>query len=432
MSNARTLLCAVPQPVADARRIGSLRGFLHVTLAAGLLLGLQGLTAGPAAVATLPSALLARPIAAPQVREDITGSVVMASADFTPKLLKTPGLFKDILDGAFSLVKPRPAKPAPQVAPEEVAGDTDELIPFNGRTVPRWLVHSILKAAHVTGVDPVYMMTLADVESSLSPEAKAPTSSAQGLFQFIDSTWIETVYHHAADYGFGAAAEAIDYVNGELEVDAKNRDWIMGLRRDPFFSALMAGELIKDVERALQAEGERELAEAELYLAHFLGATSAVRFLEVLDQDPNMKASKLFPKAAKANAGLFMEGKGRKRRPVSVAELYDRIDSKIVRRLDRYEGIGPYLAEIALRQINQLVRHRGAPENLVPVREAAEAADHFEIGLGLAERELPDGLEMLRRLVDGLFGDRDDSLQTLEMVRSLRMSEGKEVEEPLI
>ena len=140
---------------------------------------------------------------------------------------------------------------------------------------------------------------------------------------------------HAADYGFGAAAEAIGYVNGELEVDAKHRDWIMGLRTDPFFSALMAGELIKDVERALQAEGERELAEAELYLAHFLGASSAVRFLEVLDQDPNRKASKLFPKAAKANAGLFMEGKGRKRRPVSVAELYDKIDSKIVRRLDR-------------------------------------------------------------------------------------------------
>ena len=151
------------------------------------------------------------------MREDITGSVVMASADFTPKLLKTPGLFKAILDGAFSLVKPRAEKPAPRRHSEEVAGDPDELIPFNGRTVPRWLVHSILKAAHVTGVDPVYMMTLADVESSLSPEAKAPTSSAQGLFQFIDSTWIETVYHHAADYGFAAAAEAIDYVNGELD-----------------------------------------------------------------------------------------------------------------------------------------------------------------------------------------------------------------------
>ena len=347
MSNARSLLCAVPQPVADVRKSGR-RRFLHLTLTAGLIAGLQGFAAGPAAVATLPSALLARPLAAPATQPDITGSVVTASMDFTPKLIKEPGLFKAILDGAFTFKKPRAAKPAPQEIPdEEVAGDPDELIPFNGRTVPRWLVHSILKAAHVTGVDPVYMMTLADVESSLSPEAKAPTSSAQGLFQFIDSTWIETVYHHAADYGFAAAAEAIGYVNGELEVDPKHRDWIMSLRTDPYFSALMAGELIKDVERALQAVGERELAEAELYLAHFLGASSAVRFLEVLDQDPNMKASKLFPKAAKANAGLFTEGKGRKRRSVSVAELYNKIDSKIVRRLDRYEGIGPYLAEIS-------------------------------------------------------------------------------------
>ncbi|HET9583209.1 MAG TPA: lytic transglycosylase domain-containing protein, partial [Bradyrhizobium sp.] len=125
----------------------------------------------------------------------------------------------------------------------------------------------------------------------------------------------------------------------------KDRAWVMSLRTDPYFSALMAGELIKDVERALQAQGERELQEAELYLAHFLGAGSAVRFLEVLDNDPNMSATKLFPKAAKANAGLFREGKGRKRRAVSVAELYNRIDSKIVRRMDRYEEIGPILAE---------------------------------------------------------------------------------------
>jgi len=349
MSNARTLLCAVPQPVADGRKTGNRRRSFHLALAASLVIGLQGLTAGPAAVATLPSALLAKPSALEATQPAITGSVVTASAEFTPKLAKDPGLFKAILDGAFSIVKPRAMKPAPQTSPDEVAGDPDELIPFNGRTVPRWLVHSILKAAHATGVDPVYMMTLADVESSLSPEAKAPTSSAQGLFQFIDRTWLEVVQLHAADYGFTAAAEAIRTVDGDPVVSDKDRAWIMNLRTDPYFSALMAGELIKDVERALQAQGERELAEAELYLAHFLGASAAVRFLEVLDQDPNMKASKLFPKAARANAGLFMEGKGRKRRPVTVAELYNKIDSKIVRRLDRYEGIGPYLAEVTRR-----------------------------------------------------------------------------------
>jgi hypothetical protein len=307
------------------------------------MVGFQGMVAGPAAVATLPSAVSARPY------------VAAAAFEFKPALVKDPNLFGSILEDAFSIARLRPAKPeakpepksAPEVYPEEASVDPNEIIPFSGRNVPRWLVHSILKAAHVTGVDPVYMMTLADVESSLSPMAKAPTSSAQGLFQFIDRTWLEVVNIHAADYGFGAAAEAIRVVNGDpVVVNEKDREWVMSLRQDPYFSALMAGELIKDVERALQAQGERELAEAELYLAHFLGAGSAVRFLEVLDENPNMSASRLFPKAAKANAGLFMDGKGRKRRAVTVAELYNRIDTKIVRRMARYYEIGPYLAEI--------------------------------------------------------------------------------------
>src|SRR5918995_2760385 len=356
---ARTLLCAVPHPVPVAHRGGRLiRRSLHLSLALAAMIGFQGMTAGPAAVATLPSALTARPQAI-VIEPIVTASLDFVpqfgpadlapqpvSSDFTPQLGREPGLFQAILDGAFSLSKARRAKPAPQEAAPETAEDPDELIPFSGRKIQRWLVHSILKAAHVTGVDPVYMMTLADVESSLSPEAKAPTSSAQGLFQFIDRTWLETVRNHAADYGFAAAAAAIRIVDGDPVVGDRDREWIMGLRTDPYFSALMAGELIKDVERALQAQGERELAEAELYIAHFLGASSAVRFLEALDQDPNMKASKLFPKAARANKGLFMEGKGRKSRSVSVAELYNKIDSKIVRRMDRYDDISPFLVEI--------------------------------------------------------------------------------------
>ena len=111
----------------------------------------------------------------------------------------------------------------------------NESVPFGGRSVPRWLFHTILHAARTTGVDPSYMVTLADVESSLLPDAKAPTSSAEGLFQFIDSTWLETVFNHAADYGFGAASGRHQMVDGEPVVDQRqDRAWIMGLRRDPF------------------------------------------------------------------------------------------------------------------------------------------------------------------------------------------------------
>ncbi|MBZ6076315.1 transglycosylase SLT domain-containing protein [Microvirga puerhi] len=311
----------------------------HALLAMSVLAGTQVLAAGPAAVATVPSAVMARPFLPAPVSH-------VEAAVFSPQLGTIPGLFRSILEDAFPSLNV--ARASSREEETTVAtGNPDEMIPFSGRSAPRWLVHSILKAARVTGVDPVYMMTLADVESSLSPEAKAPTSTAEGLFQFIDRTWLETVYAHAADYGFAAAAKAIRIVDGEPAVEQKDKAWILSLRTDPYFSGLMAGELIKDVEQALRAQGERELAEAELYLAHFLGASSAVRFLDVLDKDPSTKAAKLFPQAAKANAALFMDGKGRKRRSVSVAELYNRIDSKIVRRMDRYEDIRPLLAEIS-------------------------------------------------------------------------------------
>ncbi|MGO4573080.1 transglycosylase SLT domain-containing protein [Microvirga sp. 2TAF3] len=357
-TNVRTPHGAAPHSVRGVLKTYGRQGSrpLRILLALSLMVGFQGMTAAPAAVATLPSALLARPL--------VPSDTAIASEEpirFTPGLNNHPGLFDAILETAFSAPQAEPALQIESVPPFQIeaalqigitpvepAGNPDELIPFSGRNVPRWLVHSILRAAHVTGVDPVYMMTLADVESSLSPEAKAPTSSAEGLFQFIDSTWLETVYTHAADYGFEAAAKAIRMVNGELVVgNDKDKAWVMSLRCDPYFSALMAGELIKDVERALQEQGERELTEAELYMAHFLGASSAVRFLEALDKDPSIKAAKLFPQAARANAALFLDGKGKKRRAVSVAELYNRIDSKIIRRMDRYEDIGPLLAEVA-------------------------------------------------------------------------------------
>ena len=53
--------------------------------------------------------------------------------------------------------------------------------------VPRWLAETVVRAADATGVDPSYMMALADKESSLLPDNKAPTSSAEGLLQFVEA-----------------------------------------------------------------------------------------------------------------------------------------------------------------------------------------------------------------------------------------------------
>jgi hypothetical protein len=331
-------LVDLPVPDRRAPHFSSVfKYLLSGSAVVGLVACLQIPSAGPAAVANLAG----QPVTLADASGDIQISVAPAGpagvAEAAPEAL--PALDGALFSAIINESLPARSRPEPQATGSVSRQNPDEILTFGTKRAPRWLVETILKASQVTGVDPIYMMTLADVESSLSPVAKASTSSAEGLFQFIDRTWLEILYMHGAEHGFGAAAAAIRMVDDEPVVADRDRAWVLGLKRDPYLSALMAGELIRDIRRELQAQGERELSEAELYLAHFFGASSAVRFLAALDENPDASAARLFPRAAKANLGLFTEKNGRKRRPITVAELYDRIDSKIVRRLNSFDKV---------------------------------------------------------------------------------------------
>src|SRR4051794_15702179 len=94
---------------------------------------------------------------------------------------------------------------------KELGGET---LTFEQMRVPRWLTETVVRAAQVTGVDPAYLMALADKESSLLPDNKARTSSAEGLFQFIESTWLEVLRRYGPKHGFVAEAEAIQMASG--------------------------------------------------------------------------------------------------------------------------------------------------------------------------------------------------------------------------
>jgi len=234
--------------------------------------------------------------------------------------------------------------PEPQAvataAEPRVANDPQELLQFDDMRVPRWIVETILKASDVTGVDPVYMMALADKESSFVPANKAGTSSAEGLFQFISSTWLEVVRSFGAKHGLAAEAAAITRVGGQLSIaDETTRDHVLGLRRDPYLSALMAAEMMKRDRAKVERRLGRSISRSEFYLAHFFGVDSASKFMALLDGKPKQSAPRVFPKAAKANKTLFFVKKGRKTRQLSVAEVYSKIDGMIDKRLDRYQGV---------------------------------------------------------------------------------------------
>jgi hypothetical protein len=223
---------------------------------------------------------------------------------------------------------------------------SEDYVDFEGMRVPRWIVYTVLRASEVTGADPVYMMALADKESSFIPANKATTSSAEGLFQFIASTWLEAVRSFGPKHGLLAEAKAIEIVNGKPAAqDEAMRGHILGLRRNPYISALMAAEMMKRDKAKIEGKLGRKLSQSEFYLSHFFGVDSASKFIALVDDTPQKSAPDAFPAAAKANKSLFFAKTGNKTRQLSVAEVYGKIDSMIDKRLDRYSDVSTRSAD---------------------------------------------------------------------------------------
>ena len=168
------------------------------------------------------------------------------------------------------------------------------------------VTRAIAQAAEATGADFDYLMAQARIESSMNPGARARTSSAEGLYQFIDSTWLSTLDRHGERYGYGAVADAIQSRAGRSSIsNPGNTAAIMALKFDPQASAMMAGALAQDNRAELMAVLGREPDATELYMAHFLGSAGAGKFLSALARDPSASAAPLMPQAAAANRSIF-------------------------------------------------------------------------------------------------------------------------------
>ena len=187
---------------------------------------------------------------------------------------------------------------------------------------------AIQLASARTGVDFSYLFNQARIESGLNPNARARTSSATGLFQFIDQTWLGTVKRHGAEHGLAWAADAIRQgPNGRYYVaDPQLRGSILDLRRQPEAASAMAAEFAADNRTYLENRLDRPVEPVDLYLAHFLGAGGASRFLRAHDANPNASAAAVLPAAARANRWVFFNRDGS---PRSFAQIRERFAEKI-------------------------------------------------------------------------------------------------------
>jgi hypothetical protein len=180
---------------------------------------------------------------------------------------------------------------------------------------------AIKQAASTTGTSFEYLLATAKMESNFNPAAGASTSSARGLFQFIDQTWLGTVKEAGSQLGYGNYADAITKSSsGSYSVrDPSARSAILKLRDDPAASSAMAGVLTQSNSFKLTGKIGRRPSDGELYMAHFMGVGGAAKLIANAEDNPRASGARLFPNAAAANRSIFYERGGRAR---SVSEVY--------------------------------------------------------------------------------------------------------------
>jgi hypothetical protein len=263
------------------------------------------------------------------------------------------------------------------------------------------VVGGIRQAARATAIDFGLLMAQAQQESGFQPDAKASGSSATGLFQFIDATWLGLVRQFGDKYGVGAQAQQIasDSTGRATVADPAARQRILDLRKDPQLSAALAAEYARLNKSQLEQALGRPAGNADLYLAHFLGAGGATTFLKAVASAGNTVAADLLPGAAAANRAVFYDE--RTGRPRSVAEIYQSFAGKIARDAQQLaSAAGPGAAPAAASGVPALIR--GLPfdgRRLTPPMAAMLnlfAASALKL---LGDRPSPPGLFSGRRSI---------------------------------
>jgi hypothetical protein len=219
-------------------------------------------------------------------------------------------------------------------------------------SIPQGVASALTSASDRSGVDFDYLLHTAMRESSLNPQARASTSSAVGLFQFLESTWLQVMKQDGQRLGYGAYADRIE-VSGDGDYivrDPNARAEILALRENPQIAADLAAAFTRSNGEYLRGAFGRMPSAGELYIAHFLGAQGAEKMFRAGLQNPDQIAVNLFPRQADANRGIFFDRSGSAR---TIRQVYQVLVAK-------HEGTSPSFA----------VQQMTGPNGSGPVRSA--------------------------------------------------------------
>src|SRR5438128_3529727 len=232
------------------------------------------------------------------------------------------------------------------------------------------IANSIKQASSSTGASFEYMLATAKMESNFNPKASATTSSARGLYQFIDQTWLGTVKEAGSQLGYGKYADAISrsssgsyYIN-----DPSMRGSIMKLRDDPTAASSMAAVLTQSNSFKLTGKIGRRPTDSELYMAHFMGVGGAAKLISNAEDNPSASAARLFPSAAAANRSIFYDRSGQAR---SVSQVYSVLTTRYASAANAKDTRTAYAAVGDVAPSSMAFASANAPQPAMTIDNAA-------------------------------------------------------------
>lgn len=195
--------------------------------------------------------------------------------------------------------------------------------------LPNDIASAITEASGKTGINSTYLAGMFQKEYGTAKYVsqggaggnEAGASSAKGIAQFTDGTWLGII---KGGEGFNARLMGVD-------ITGKSDAQLLALRDDPRASMIGAALLARQNANAMRRAIGREPTDGELYMAHFLGAgggknPGAIEFIRAMQTDPNQSAAAVVPAAAGSNHSIFYAGGSEGGKPRTVAEVYARLN----------------------------------------------------------------------------------------------------------
>jgi hypothetical protein len=211
-----------------------------------------------------------------------------------------------------------------------------ETINIGGYTIRSDVYQAIQQASSKYGVPLDYMLAMAHKESGFNPSIKAPTSSATGLFQFINKTW--------------------KGLWGTPTPDPK----------DPYANADAAARYTKQIQEQLSTSDP-----ASLYLGHFLGSSGASKLLKAMNKNSETLATDVVsPDQIRANKSVFKEN-------ATVADIYEWANRSIGKTMAKIGKIDKSINSLASLQQKQLEPQyqRQEPRNQLNIQPVGQIED---------------------------------------------------------